>query len=381
MSALLDIESSAVVPAVLPGIARVTLPEYSPRVFSGVMGNPRSPLGSESLTILISDFNLAIDAIVVQLSQDQRTNEVSMRLRTASDVEGSITLGGRITENGTQVEIKKVSFRLSPVEDGAQADFVTSTLNAALTLSHRVHFQMPGMGLDLALGFELPLIETSRLLQSRQTSYWLMVIERATGIQFHLPSTAFSGADIAATILVFRAIVDRVFVYHFLDPLRIEIEANEAGRERLRSIEESEVQTFGPEQVSRTLLGFSIPLGPLTLKINDPYIEDLDRVRLEIARGDGHTVPVLIRSRTNQAVFELPEAPRMPLNPWDSRLQLLIDLERDLDARLIARYHALAASTLDGLSEEEKTRVTRRVELDDDAFLIDHVDQRDSDVL
>jgi len=85
----------------------------------------------------------------------------------------------------------------------------------------------------------------------------------------------------------------------------------------------------------------------------------------------------LIRSLTNQALFELPEAPRLPLNPWDSRIQSLIDLERELDSRLIERYHALAASTLAGLSEEERARVTRRVELDEEAFLIDKADERD----
>ncbi len=369
MSALLDIESSAAVPAVLPHIARVTLPEYAPKVLSGLMCFPAARLDSASLRVLFPDFNFGIDAAVVQFAQDKDAGQILIKVAIAANVEANIEFAGRLTEHESAFEIAQVSFRLAPTKDCARDDFVASTLNAALALSQRVHFQMPEAGLDLALGFNLPLIEISRLLQSRQTSYWLMVIERATGIQFHLPSTAFSGTDIAATILVFRAIVDRVFVYHCLDPLTIEIEANEAGRERLRSIEESEVQTFGPEPVSRTLLGLSIPLGPLTLKINDPYVEDLDRVRQEIGRGDGRPVPVLIRSRTNQAVYELPEAPRMPLNPWDSRIQSLINLERDLDSRLIARYHALAASTLDGFSEEERTRVTRRVELDEETFL------------
>lgn len=381
MSALLDVPNAVGTPAVVSAVVRSSLPAYAPTVLSGGVFSPQSTLQSKSLAILISDFNLAIDSVVVHVSQDQSTNEVSMRLLIPPDVEASMTLEGGVTENGTRVEIKGVSFRLSPVEDGAQADFVASTLNAALALSHRVYFQMPGMELDLALGFRLPLIEISRLLQSRQTSYRLMAIERATGIQFQLPSAAFSGADIAAIIFVFRAIVDRAFSYHLINGIPVLVDANEEGAKRLKSLQESGVITFGPEPMSKDLLGVEVPLGRMTVTIQDLYIDDIDRVSEDVAQGDGHPVTLVIRSRTNQALFELPDAPRLPLDSWNSRIESLIDLERVLDARLIERYHALAASTLEGLSEEEKTRVTRRVELDDDVFLIDQEDKRDSDVL
>jgi hypothetical protein len=68
----------------------------------------------------------------------------------------------------------------------------------------------------------------------------------------------------------------------------------------------------------------------MTVKILDPYIVGTDRVREEVAQGDGHPVTVLFRSATNQALFELPEAPRLPPNPWDARIQALIDLEEAL---------------------------------------------------
>ncbi len=377
MSALLDIESSAAVPTVLPDIGRVTLPQYTPKVLSGVMYIPAPPLESVSLKILIPDLTVVFEGAVVQLRQNRDPGQFFMTLAIDSNVEASITFAGRTIEQGTSLEIKEVSFRLAPTEDCARADFVASTLNAALTLSQRVHFQIPERGLDLALAFNLPLIEISRLLQSRQTSYRLMTIERATGIHFELPAGAFSGTDIAAIIFVFRAIVDRSFNYHLINGIPIPVEANEKGAERLRSLEESRVITFGPEDMSKSLLGIPISLGAMTVKIQDPYIEDIDHVSEEVAQGDGHMVTALIRSLTNQALFELPEAPRLPLNPWDSRIQSLIGLERELDSRLIERYHALAASTLAGLSEEERARVTRRVELDEEAFLIDKVDERD----
>ncbi len=363
MSALLDIESSAVVPAVLPHIARVTLPEYAPKVLSGLMCFPAVRLESASVRVLIPDFNFGIEGTVVQFRQDTDAGQIFIRVAIDANVEANIEFAGRLTEHESSFEIAQVSFRLAPTKDCARDDFVASTLNAALALSQRVHFQMPEGGLDLALGFDLPLIEISRLLQSRQTSHRLMTIERATGIRFDLPQGGFSGTDIAAIIFVYRAIVDRAFTYHLINGLPIVIEADEEGAKRLRSLQQSRVIGFGPEEMSRQLLGVEIPLGRMTVKILDPYIVEIDRVREEVAQGDGHPVTLLFRSATNQALFELPEAPRLPPNPWDARIQALIDLERELDSRLIERYHALAAGSLAGLTDEERKRVTTRPQL------------------
>jgi len=369
MSALLDVPNEVVNRAVLSDVMRSPLPAYAPTVLSGVMTVPPSRLGSVSLKIVISDLNFAIDAGVLQSKQDQDASEFSLTVSIAENVEAKIVLGGTTAEDETSFEIREVLFRLAPTEDGAEADFVASTLNAALTLSHRVHFQMPGMGLDLVLGFALPLIEISRLLQSRQTSHRLMTIERATGIRFDLPKGAFSRTDIAATIFVYRAIVDRAFTYHLTTGLPKVVEANEEGAKRLKSLQESRVVIFGPEDMYKGLLGVEIPLGRMTVKIQDPYIEDLDRVRDEVAQGDGHPVTVLFRSATNQALFELPDAPRLPSNPWEERIQAFIDLERELDSRLIERYHALAAGSLAGLTDEERKRVTTRPQLNKSSLL------------
>lgn len=361
MSALLDIDSTAQVPRVSPDILRVPLPQLAPRLLSGVVVVPPQ-LGSVSLRILISDFNLLTNAALVDLRQDQQTGELSMRVAIDANVEARIGLSGNAAKQEGSFEIKEVSLHLVRTDDCAQADFVSTTLNAALVLSQQVRLQAPEMQLDLGLSFHLPLGEISRLLQSRQTSYWLTTIERATGFRFNLPQGAFSGDDIAAITFVFRAIVDRVFTYHLVKGIDVVVEANEEGAQRLRSLQEGEVR-FGPEQVSPRLLGVEVPLGRLTVRIQDPYIENFDRAYQEVSSGDSHPVYVRVRSVTNQAIFELPEAPRLPSNAWDEWTQSLIDLERKLDSRLIERYHSLAAGSLAGLTDEEKKRVTTRPQL------------------
>jgi hypothetical protein len=394
MSALLDIESSAVVPAVLPGIARVAHPEYTPKVLPfrsrtaipqvgevahpeysqkvspGLMRLPAASPGAVSLRVLIPDFNLGIDAAVVQFAQDKDAGQILIRVAIDANVEANIEFAGRLTEHESSFEIAQVSFRLAPTKDCAQADFVASTINAALALSQRVQIQMPEAGLDLALGFDLPLIEISRLLQSRQTTYRLMTIEQATGIRFDLPREGFSGNDIGAINFAFRSIVERRFVF-LLNSVQVYVEASKDGAERLESLKESDELTYGPTPMTKNVLGIGVGLGPQTVRISDPFIEGLERVEQEVLRRDRRVVPVVIRSHTNQAIYELPEAPRLATDAWGNHTQHLINLELELDSHLFERYNTLAAGSLAGLTEEEKELVTQRPEI---SYPIDETD-------
>jgi hypothetical protein len=205
----------------------------------------------------------------------------------------------------------------------------------------------------------------------------MMTIELATGIDLGVLPYTLLGEEVHTINFVYRSIVDRVFI-DGVQAVKAVIPATEEGLQRFQRWREFQSLEFPHEGVTKTLLGRSIFLGTQTVRITDPYIEDVDRVQGELACGDGHEVTIVIRSHTNRAQYSLPEAPRLALNPWNPHIQSLIDLERELDSRLVERYHALAASTLAGLSEEERTRVTRRVELDDETFVTDKVDQRES---
>lgn len=363
MSALLDIEASAIAPTVLPNVSRLTPSNYAPRLLSTAVFVSPPVAELVPLIIVIPDLNFSMETDVAEFRQDKYAGQVFIRVAIDTNVDANIRLAGQYTHQGASFEIDEVSFRVSPTEDRARTEFAASTLNAALNLSHKVQFQLPIIGLDVTLGFDLPLIEISRLLQGRQTSYRLMTIERATGIQLDLPSGGFSGADIDAITFVFRAIVDRTFNHHLIKGIPITVQADSEGASRLRSLHESRVIRFGPETMSRQVLGVEIPLGPMTVRIEDLRTDEIERVRDEVAKDDGHLVTVLMRSATNQAVFELPEAPRLPKDPWDRKTQSLINLEGPLDSQLLARYNALAAGSLAGLTDKQKKRVTTRPQL------------------
>src|SRR5262249_47615370 len=123
--------------------------------------------------------------------------------------------------------------------------------------------------------------------------------------------------------------------------------------------------TPDPVVVEKQLLGHTIHLGQQILTIKDGVLKDFDRVIQELAKDDRHIVPAIFISSTGQYIFSFPDALRLPDKPWDSLIQHLIDIEPHLYQQLSERYHALAASTLSGLTEEEIAEVTARPDDED----------------
>lgn len=99
-------------------------------------------------------------------------------------------------------------------EEMTRAEFVGSTLIAMLALVNEVHLRIPGIQFEQVLKFDLPLQGISHWLQRRQTAYRLLVIERATDVEFSLPPR-FSGDETQTIAFLYHAVVDRVFVWPF----------------------------------------------------------------------------------------------------------------------------------------------------------------------
>jgi len=206
------------------------------------------------------------------------------------------------------------------------------------------------------------------MLKLRQTMHRIMVIERATGRRFNIPSF-ISAKDMEAISFLYHAIMERSFGWPLDGALTVFYEASKDLAARL--VECNQWSNFPyPCFERQSLFGVEIPLGEGTITIVDKQIEDFEQVLEELRKDDGHTLAVRVRSQIGVAHYDFPDAPRFPGTAWDADLQMLINMEGQLDAALVERYHALAAATLEGLTDEQKRAITARPELDEEAFSI-----------
>ncbi len=241
-----------------------------------------------------------------------------------------------------------------------------STIRVALVLADEMHVQIPSLHVDLTARFSESLLEISQTLRRRQIDYRVMIIERAIGHEFHLPSD-ISGDEVRDITLAYRAITEHSFIWP-ADSATVFFPATKEGADTLSRIsQESDVPIY-PVPFSLELFGYQIDLGQRGVIIKDAAIENYEIAYKEITQGGGQEVPVIIRSTSGQARYDFFGVPEPPTTMWKQNIQRLVELESQLDAALVNRYHALAASTLEGLTEEERISITARPELDEKAF-------------
>lgn len=299
---------------------------------------------------------------------DSEVEDGRVLIKTAIDPNVSMiaTLNGE--SDATGFRTTSVGFRFETVKKTAESDFRLATLRAGLSLATNSRLVTPGLGLDFWFRLNESLRDISEMLKLRQTMYRLMVIERATGVRFRVPSF-IEGEDMQSISLLYHAITERSFGWPFDGVLTVFYEADKELAKRFEEVNKSPDFSY-PCSHHESLFGIPIPLGLGAITIISKNIEDFDRTLEELRMNDGHMVAVKVRSRIGLAHYNFREAPRLPSKAWSEDLQMFVNMESQLDAALVERYNDLAAASLAGLEEYERAEITARPTLGE-AFLID----------
>jgi hypothetical protein len=334
----------------------------------------RLPISTPEATlhIVVPEFKFSLLVPLEELAKHVDSTRVNVKFAVDEWVTLTLALIGRSLEDGEMFEPGDGSLGFDLADHNApRAQFVGTTLMAMLGLAKEVPLQVPEIGLNLGMRFTIPLININGMLLTRQLTHALMVIERATGLQFKLlPESLYDKEERDALAFTYYAIAERSFTWPLNDPIGALIFVNEDTLARFPG-EGKTFQYKGPvKPIVKTVMGQSISLGEGQIHIADAVFSDPIAARREVEQGKDGMAAVAIYSLSGQARFEFPEAPRLPKNPWDWKLQALIDLEPKFDVHLADAYHALAAATLADLSEEEKAQVTSRPLLDEGAHLM-----------
>lgn len=289
-------------------------------------------------------------------------NKILARFILDEGVYLELNLTGQSIKQENKFEAGQFSLFYHIEERRPRAHFVADTLMAVIGLAGRIHLNISEPEVSTDLNLEYSLLEISKMLHRRQTAYRLMFIEEVTGLRFLLPSGIWD-RDIA---FVYHAIVDRSFVWSS----GIFSGSIPATQENA-SLFAQDVQPFRwqrREILSEMVLGQVINLGRTTITIEDAVVKNRDKVREQLEARDGREVTLEIGSLSGQVKYEFTEISHSSDVSWEPKIQALIDMEPYLDAAITARYHALAASTLEGLTDEQRSAVTTRPELDEEAF-------------
>jgi len=315
-----------------------------------------------------SDFNCNFNLEIVDIHWSLSSNEIVLYL----DLDGKLTVKAILDgywKEGTEPTFQLESFgmKLDKKQETPISMFLSSTLWAMLGLSPKFRVRIPQLNYDLTTSFELSVNEVSKLLQERQIAYRLLVIESATGIKLPFPQGYIHGEDIGNIAFCYHAIVDREFDW-FLNPTTIPWTANEESFSWLPETDKPTSLIFGPEVFLESIFGVEIPLGVLTAKIEKADIDNYEEVRENLSKLDNSIVEVKLRSLNGMNRIIAVRVPTLTPNPWSLELQKLIDLDGKLDSIVLDKYFALAALTLEGLTEEQKEAILERPNLDEDAF-------------
>jgi hypothetical protein len=335
-------------------------------VLSGVFPIPLPQVEADlRLRFDIPAFQLHFAVPITEIDPDMESGTVSFKA-SFNDVILALTAIGNLNRDEDVFKIEHINLHMEQSEESARADFIISTIRAVLVLADDVHFRIPDVNIDITLRFDEPLLDISQMLRRRQIDYRIMVIEQATRREFHLP-VDISGSEVHDITLAYRAIVEHSFAWA-IDSVTVFFPATKEWSDTLSRLKQDTSIPLGPDPFSIELFGQKIELGQKGMIIKDAVIEDFETACRELNKGDGHLVPIVIRSTSGQASYDFFGAPELPAVTWESNIEKMIELESQLDDALVARYHALAASTLEGLTEEEKVAITARPELDEQAF-------------
>ncbi len=293
-------------------------------------------------------------------------NKITAQFIVDDDVYLELNLIGQSSEHEANFKVGQFSLFYRIEEGRPRAHFVANTLMSVMGLAGKIDLKISAPEISTNLNIETSLLEISKMLHRRQMAYRLMVIERATGKQFLLPS-AMSERELERIAFVYHAIVERAFIWSS-GSSEHSIPATQENALLFAQLVQPFSWSIPLASLNKTVLDQTINLGLTTVTIEDAVVKNLDEIRKQLEARDNQQVTLEIRSLSGQVKYEFTETRYSSDILWEPKIQTLIDLESCLDDALVARYHALAASTLEGLTEEEKTAITARPELDEQAF-------------
>ncbi len=338
-------------------------PEMTVNVLAGTLNLP-FPDASPSASVEFSfpEFDYSFTAPLIDLTFTPDSRRVVARAAIDESVTMVWTLGGEPSPEGGKMLLKDAAFDFEMASGRPRAEFVADTVKALLWLAGPMRLRIPGVRFDGELNFEAPLKEVSDLLGHRHAAYRLMLIGCAFNQEIPVPAQ-LSDWDMQDISFAHHAIVDRSFTWGFMRkrlPVRDEGEV----RKMLESGENPFYFHLELDDFCLKLPGRHLSAGRTTIKIEEARILNAGEIKRQLESTNTRELQAFMLTLSGIAECQFHDAPRLPELELDERLAEFVNLEAPFDERICQTYNRLAASTLEGLTEEQIAAVTARLEFE-----------------
>jgi hypothetical protein len=341
----------------------ITSQETTANILAGTLNLPfpdASP--SASVEFGFPEFDYSFTTPLIDLTYTPDSRRVTARVAIDKSVTMIWTLNGEPAPEGGKMLLKEATVDFEMESGRPRAEFFADTVNALLWLAGPMRLRIPGVRLDGHLNFKAPLKKASELLRHRHAAYRLMLIGIAFDQEIPVP-VEISDSDWQEIAFAYHAIVDRSFAWTFM-------------RERFPIQDKGEAQKLlenggNPFHFHLELDDFRLKLpgrqlsaGQATIDIERARILNAAEIKRQLESPNGRELQAFVFILTGNAECEFHDAPRLPEMESDKHLAEFIDLEAPFDERICRAYDQLAASTLEGLTEEQVAAVTAPLEFE-----------------
>lgn len=314
--------------------------------------------------IEFSDFGCKFSFEIVEFEGQLPSNKIALYLKFNDNIL-KINLSGD-WRNNEGLYVNNFGFSVEKQAETPTSAFLLKTFWAMLGLSAKVEIKIPALNQKATMSFDSSLNEISELLQIRQMSYRLLVIEKTLKVKLPFP-TFIDGEDISLIAFYYHAIVKREFDW-FFNPKFIFWLASKEYLSLLPNENKPFPVTIPPEFIAKNIFGHELKLGFIKGQIEKAVIDNYEEVKEKLSKLDGNEILVHLRSLNGMIRLISVDVPTLPKNAFSRELQKLIDLDEKFDSMYFDKYLNSFSNAFEGLTDEQIQAITERPDLEEEAF-------------
>ncbi len=314
-------------------------------------------------TISFSGFDNIFRFEIIEIIYDHFSDEIIFKLEAENIFFIQLKMNGYWEFDEEQkFQFDDIDWSFEEINHSPTSAFLIETLKAIFCLSDVIKVTFSSIDYWFKVSVSASLDNISKILQIRQIAYKLMIIERAFDISLPFPRRILTSKEVEDISFCYLTIIDREFEWA-VESYTFFPFATEENLNLLPSDNTPCQLTLPILNGTKVIFDNMINLGNFLMEFENALIKNYEEAKENLAKLNGQPVKMNIKSLDGKVKYIALNAPQLPKNPWNKKIQKLIELDEKFNSLFLEKYFNLAASTLEGLSAKQKKAITERPKL------------------